>query len=215
MNQRSVTVFRDLLLLALVSLLVVPSCSNSKKEDSSSGSFPTLIASEVTPVAEFTGGVAVAKFSSQDAKNELILDELTAKHASEMQRLKDSLCKSIQEASKKSGARSDLEAIAQEAVRDHFLIQFLRAASAAPPEKQTEIVQALDIKSSAADESPLAGGAALKDASLSSAQGALQVPPADTSEYTKYTNWLRNNPALSGFMLSLTAGYSDAIRDCP
>jgi hypothetical protein len=74
MNQRSATVFRDFLLLPLVWLLVDASCS-SKKEDSSSEPFATLIESQVAPVAEFTGEVAVAKFAPQDAKNELILDE--------------------------------------------------------------------------------------------------------------------------------------------
>src|SRR2546421_9574005 len=108
MSQRSATVFRDFLLLPLVWVLVVASCS-SKKEDSSSEPFATLIESQVAPVAEFTGGGAVGKFSPQESKNEVILDELRAKHASQMQGLQGFPCKTNQEASQKTQSPTELQ----------------------------------------------------------------------------------------------------------
>lgn len=209
---------RRLCCLSVIVLLMTVACSNSKEDSAESEqSLFAQIKSQVDPVAEVTAGVAVAKLSNEGSSSDPTTAEMLTAHASTVRQLEDSLCKTLQDASKDvSGEQQErLRAIANQALRDSFVLKFIQAAAATSPERQTEIVKILDIKSISAEGTPLEGGAALKDASLTTSQGTLQIPPTDSPEYTKYTDWLVNNPALSGFAtVTLTEDYAKAIRKC-
>ena len=204
--------------LSVVVLLAAVSCSDSKEDSvQSDESVFAQIKSQADPVAEVTAGIAVAKLSNDNASVDATVEEMRTAHASAVQQLEDSLCKTLQDAGKDaSGERAEqLRAIANQALRDSFVLKFLQAAAAAPPERQAEIVKLLGITSTSADGTALEGGAALRDASLTSSQGSLQIPATDSGEYTKYTDWLRKNPAFSGFATTtLTEDYTKAIQKC-
>jgi hypothetical protein len=200
-------------------LLISVSCSGSKKDDSaqSEESVFAQIKSQADPVAEVTADVAVAKLSNDNSSVDAMTKEMRTAHASTVQQLEDSLCKTLQDAAKNASSEQaeKLRAIANQALRDSFVLKFIQAAAAASPERQAEIVKLLDIKSVSAEGTALEGAAALKDASLTSSQGTLQIPATDSPEYTKYTDWLVKNPALSGFAtVTLTEDYDKAIRKC-
>lgn len=168
-------------------------------------------------MAKVTAGVAIAKLSNDSSSVDATTAEMRTAHASAVQQLEDSLCKTLQNAGKNaSGERAEqLRMIANQALRDSFVLEFLQGATVASPERQAEIVELLAIKSTSVDRTPLDGGAALKDTSLANSQGTLQIPETDTLEYTKYTDWLVKNPALAGFVtVTLTEDYTEAIRDC-
>lgn len=199
-------------------LLVSVSCSDSKEDSAQSDeSVFAQVKSQVDPVAELTAGVAVAKLSNDDSGVDDTVEEMRTAHASSVEQLEGSLCKTLQDAGKDASTEraEALRAIANQALRDSFVLKFIQAAAAAPPERQAEIVQLLAITSASADGTALQGAAALKDASLSSSQGTLQIPATDSAEYTKYTDWLRKNPAFSGFATAtLTEDYTKAIQKC-
>jgi hypothetical protein len=201
-----------------MALLISVSCSDSKDDSvQSEESVFAQIKSQADPVAEVTAGVAVAKLSNEGSSPDAITAEMRTAHTSIVRELEDSICKALQMAGKDvSSERAEgLRAIAEQALRDSFVLKFIQAAAATSPERQTEIVNILGIKSISTEGTPLEGGAALKDASLTSSQGTLQIPPTDSPEYTKYTDWLVNNPALSGFTtVTLTEDYTKAIRKC-
>jgi hypothetical protein len=205
--------------LSAVVLLMSVSCSKSKDDSAQSDeSAFAQIKGQVDPVAEVTAGVAVAKLANQDSGVDDTVEEMRTAHASTVQQLEDSLCKTLQEVGKNASSEraEHLRAIANQALRDSFVLKFIQAAAAAPPERQAEIVQILGIKSTSADGAALEGAAALRDASLTSSQGTPQIPATDSPEYTKYTDWLVKNPALSGFAtVTLTEDYTKAMRECP
>jgi hypothetical protein len=221
MNNRSYlrarTVHR-LCCLSVMALLISVSCSDSKDDSvQSEESVFTQIKSQVDPVAELTAGIAVAKLSNEGSSTDAITTEMRTAHTSTVRQLEDSLCKTLQAAGKDASSEraQELRALANQALRDSFVLKFIQAAAATSPERQAEIVEILGITSNSAEGTALTGGAALKDASLTS-QGTLQIPPTDSPEYTEFTDWLVNNPALSGFTTAtLTEDYTKAIRQCP
>src|SRR5262245_22630667 len=115
LQPRARSIHRLCCVLAVV-LLSLASCSNSK--DNSAQSDEKIFAqikSQADPVAEVTAGVAVAKLSNYvDPGVDATVKEMRTAHASTVQQLKDSLCKTMQDAGKKaSGDRADkLRAIA-------------------------------------------------------------------------------------------------------
>lgn len=213
---RTRTVLR-LCCLSAMALLISVSCSDSKDDSvQSEESVFAQIKSQADPVAEITAGVAVAKLSNESSSVEATTAEMRTTHASTVQQLKDSLCKTLQDAGDRtSKEREDARTAAELALRDSFVFKFIQAAAATSPERQAEIVKILGITSTSADGTPLEGGAALKDASLTSSNGTLQIPATDTPEYTKYTDWLSKNSALAGFTtVTLTEDYTKAMRQC-
>ena len=218
MRSRLARAVHRLCCLAAVVLLTSVSCSGSKKDDSaqSAESVFAQVKRQADPVAEVTAGVAVAKLSNDGSSVDATTAEMRTAHASTVQQLQDSLCKTLQGAGDRtSKKREEARTMADQALRDSFVLKFLQAAAAASPERQAEIVKILGIKSTSPDGTALEGGAALKDASLTSSQGTLQIPPTDSPEYTKYTDWLVKNPALSGFTtVTLTEDYTKAMRQC-
>lgn len=209
--------FRILMSSLLIPVVLLPvSCSKSKGSDDSFASVYTEVTREADPVAELTAKAAVAMLSMQASSDEAIKAELQTKSAPNMQQFKESLCMTLKGPAKKASddATDNLRATANQAVRDSFILKLIQSAVATPPERQAELVQVLDIKSKSADGSALTGSAGLKDASLSSSQGTIQIPPIDTAEYAKYTDWLMQNSALLGFIEGMTRDYQKTIQDC-
>lgn len=202
----------------IIGLLLGVSCSKSQDDSAkATESVFSKVRSQADPVAETTAGVAVAKLSNDNSSVDATVAEMRTAHSASVEELEASLCKTLQDAGGKASSEraEELRAVANQALRDSFVLKFMQAAAAASPERQAEIVKILDIKAKAADGAALEGAAALKDASLTSDQGSLQIPPTDSMEYTKYTNWLRANPALAGFAtVTLTEDYTKAIQKC-
>ena len=204
--------------LVLCFLLLAASCSNDSNGSNGDSGAPTEsvfaeVKRQTDPVAELTAQIAVAMLSPQSSGVEATTTEIQTKHRAQVEQLKVSLCKTLQESSSKN--LDQLRAIAQEALRDSFVVKFIQRAAAATEERQVAIVQTLAIKSSGADGTPQTGAAALKDASFTDSAGALQPPERGTTEYIKFVDWMGKNDALLGFTDTVTKEYTEAIEDCP
>jgi hypothetical protein len=208
---------RALLWLALTGLLLGLSCNDSKGASTvSAESVYNEIRGLADPVAEVSAQVAVTNLTNEASSLDAVTDEIGAQHASRVQAFKDALCTALSKSAKDAddGETDRIRATGKQALRDSFILKYIQAAAATSPEKQTEIAQSNDIKSVAVDGSELTGSAALKDASLQSADGSLRIPPIDTAEYVKYTDWLGKNSSLSGLITILTKDYEGMIQDC-
>jgi hypothetical protein len=194
------------------------SCSDSKDDsEASTESLFKEVRTDADRVAELSAAVAVATLSTQGDSVDATTREISSKHPADVKALEESVCSALQRSAKKAShdEQDSLRATANEALRDSFVLQFLRGAIAASPERQAEIVQLLAITSRGSDGAPLQGAAALKDASLSSPDGSVQIPARGTIEYTKYTDWLSFNDAFAGFTDTITADYTKAANRCP
>lgn len=208
---------RAFLWLALTGLLLGPSCGDSKGDSTvSEESLYSELRGLADPVARVSAEVTITTLTADASSLDAVTDQIGAQHGSSVQAFKDALCKALSEPAKEADDNETerIRATAKDALRDSFILKFMQTAATASPEKQTEIAQSNDVKSKAADGSELTGSAALKDASLQNADGTLQIPPVDTAEYVKYTDWLGKNDSLAGLIDILTKDYEDVVQDC-
>lgn len=196
-------------------LTMAASCSDSGNDSANAPDIYAQVTNAAAPTADLAASTAVTTLSSQGSSDSAAA-EVRSRYAAEVQGFKDNLCKVLGDSAKDVDDKeiNNLQATAEQALRDSFVLQFVQTAAEAPADVQAKIVEATAMQSKGADGSPLTGGSALKDASITDAGGTTKIPSVGTAEYTKYADWLRDNRAFRGLILTLTEDYQKTLKDC-